>query len=81
MVTRKQKAESKGHEEGQSPKKAKSENDNDRNNGKTTSGMPADFDKFCKATREHLSIEQMRGILEANGQDPSGLDDAVVPIW
>ncbi|XP_027083757.1 protein ADP-ribosyltransferase PARP3 isoform X2 [Coffea arabica] len=80
MVTRKQKAESKGHEEGQSPKKAKSENDNDRNNGKTTSGIAADFDKFCKATREHLSIEQMRGILEANGQDPSGLDDAVVPI-
>ncbi|KAL3518532.1 hypothetical protein ACH5RR_021121 [Cinchona calisaya] len=79
MVTRKQKAESKGHEAEQSPKKAKSENDNDQNHGKSTSEIAADFEKFCKATREHLSIEQMREILEANGQDPSGSDDAVVP--
>ncbi|KAL3530404.1 hypothetical protein ACH5RR_009726 [Cinchona calisaya] len=79
MVTRKQKAESKGSESGQSPKKAKSENDSVRKNGKSTSEIAADFEKFCKATKEHLSIEQMREILEANGQEPPGSDDAVVP--
>lgn len=81
MVTRKQKAESKVHEAEQSPKKAKSEDDNGKNNGKSTSEIAAEFEKFCKATREHLSIAQMREILEANGQDLPDSDDAVVPKW
>lgn len=85
MVTRKQKAEAKTSEsEGeQSFKKAKvGEGDGvESENGRSTDEIKADFEKFCKATSEHLSIEQMRQILEANGQDPGGADDAVVPRW
>lgn len=97
MATKKQKAEGKtteGEAE-QSPKKAKTqnedktndkeaakaENENGKENGKSTEEIKAEFEKFCKATSEHLSIQQMREILEANGQDGSGSDDAVVPRW
>uniref|UniRef100_A0ACD5ZGF9 Uncharacterized protein n=1 Tax=Avena sativa TaxID=4498 RepID=A0ACD5ZGF9_AVESA len=38
-----------------------------------------EFIDFCKAIREHLSVEDMRKILEANEQDASGSEDAVVP--
>ncbi|CAM0949267.1 unnamed protein product [Alopecurus aequalis] len=38
-----------------------------------------EFTEFCKAIREHLSVEDMRKILEANEQDASGSEDAVVP--
>lgn len=38
-----------------------------------------EFTDFCKAIREHLSVEDMRKILEANEQDASGSEDAVVP--
>lgn len=97
MSTRKQKAEAKTSEgeSEQSPKKAKTgneekasaakkekaENDNGEENGKSTEEIKAQFEKFCKATSEHLSIQQMREILEANGQNASGADDAVVPKW
>ncbi|KAG8387503.1 hypothetical protein BUALT_Bualt02G0027900 [Buddleja alternifolia] len=89
MVTRKQKAEGKKIEaEGeQSPKKAKlesddkSENENGKDSEKSAEEIKAEFEKFCRATSEHLSIKQMREILEANGQDPSDADDAVVPRW
>ncbi|KAI5019580.1 hypothetical protein ZWY2020_044468 [Hordeum vulgare] len=37
-----------------------------------------EYTDFCKAIREHLSAENMRKILEANGQDASGSEDAVV---
>lgn len=89
VSTRKQKAEAKtteGESE-QSPKKAKTENEekaeneNGEENGKSTDEIKAEFEKFCKATSEHLSIQQMREILEANGQNASGADDAVVPRW
>jgi poly [ADP-ribose] polymerase len=40
-----------------------------------------EFTDFCKAIREHLSVEDMRKILEANEQDASGSEDAVVPSW
>ncbi|KAK6163580.1 hypothetical protein DH2020_000444 [Rehmannia glutinosa] len=83
MVTRKQKAEA---ETGQSPKKAKLEDEDEaedqngqRASAKSTEEIKAAFEKFCKATSEHLSIQQMREILEANGQDSTGSDDAVVP--
>ncbi|XP_057482923.1 protein ADP-ribosyltransferase PARP3 isoform X2 [Actinidia eriantha] len=78
MVTRKQKADAtKSHEDEQSPKKAKSEDE--ANGGKSIGDVAMEFDKFCKATIEYLSIEQMREILEANNLDASGSDDAVVP--
>ncbi|GER36564.1 poly [ADP-ribose] polymerase, partial [Striga asiatica] len=79
MVTRKQKAES---EAGQSPKKAKTEDEGQdgQPSKKSIEEIKAEFEKFCKATSEHLSIQQMREILEANGQDSSGSDDAVVPL-
>lgn len=89
-VTRKQKAEGKATTEAEaehSPKKAKIEDDDDEddneheNGGKSTEDIKEKFDKFCKATSEHLSIPQMREILEANGEDASGADDAVVPRW
>ncbi|KAI3450704.1 hypothetical protein Pfo_007369 [Paulownia fortunei] len=89
MVTRKQKAEGKTTEAEaeQSPKKAKiedkekdkAEDENGQENGKSTEDIKAEFEKFCKATSEYLSIQQMREILEANGQDPGASDDAVVP--
>ncbi|GFZ20322.1 poly ADP-ribose polymerase 3 [Actinidia rufa] len=60
-----------------SPKKAKSEDE--ANGGKSIGDVAMEFDKFCKATIEYLSIEQMREILEANNLDASGSDDAVVP--
>ncbi|KAM7528114.1 hypothetical protein LguiB_031524 [Lonicera macranthoides] len=82
MLTRKQKAaENKGKDdEHRAKKKAKSENDNRKaSNWKSRDEIAMEFDKFCKLTSEHLSIQQMRDILDANGQDPSGSDDAVVP--
>ncbi|KZV30383.1 poly [ADP-ribose] polymerase [Dorcoceras hygrometricum] len=80
-VTRKQKAEGKAPEAEQSPKKAKAESEHNNDNGKSTEDIKEDFKNFCKSTSEHLSIKQMREILEENGQDPSGSDDAVVPRW
>lgn len=82
-VTRKQKAESKSQEsDEQSPKKPKTEGNSEQANGKSNStDIAAEFEKFCKATSEHLSIKQMREILEANGRDASVSDDAVVPRW
>ncbi|KAL3616068.1 Poly [ADP-ribose] polymerase 3 [Castilleja foliolosa] len=70
MVTRKQKAAE--GEGGQSPKKAKVDDD------KSAEEIKAEFDKFCKVISEHLSVEQMREILDANGQDSTS-GDAVVP--
>uniref|UniRef100_A0A2N9ITZ2 Poly [ADP-ribose] polymerase n=1 Tax=Fagus sylvatica TaxID=28930 RepID=A0A2N9ITZ2_FAGSY len=78
VMTRKQKAESKEHEAEQSPKKPKSENDHGQPNGKAAAEIAAEFEEFCKAIKEHLSIQQMREILEANGEDSSGPDSSIV---
>ena len=83
--TRKHKAESKIHD-GDPPasknKKAKAaESKNGAPDGKSLENVVSEFDEFCKATREHLSVEEIRRILEANGQDSSGPDDAVVLRW
>ncbi|KAJ4828054.1 Poly [ADP-ribose] polymerase 3, partial [Turnera subulata] len=79
MMTRKQKAESKAHEGEQSPKKVKNENDQDgRKNGKTDTEK--EYGEFCKAIREHLSVAQMREILQMNGQDPSGTPGTVINL-
>ncbi|XP_047322577.1 protein ADP-ribosyltransferase PARP3 [Impatiens glandulifera] len=70
-MTRKQKADqSKAQEDEQTSKKSKSE----------VNDVAAEFDNFCKATMEHLTINQMREILESNGLDASvDEDDFVVP--
>lgn len=58
-------------------KKAKVEGEN----GESTSKISQAFQEFCKVTRKHLPIVEMRRILEDNEQDSSGSDDAVVPRW
>lgn len=88
---KKRKGEKKGNEaEGghkniaeQSHKKGKAEKEeekDDNGNGKSAADIAKEFEEFCKATSEHLSMKQMREILEANGQGPVS-DDAVVPKW
>ncbi|GMI92254.1 Poly(ADP-Ribose) Polymerase 3 [Hibiscus trionum] len=77
-MTRKQKAEQlKSNEGKESPKKPKVEAANDQYEEKATSDVANEFEEFCKAVREHLSIAEMREILEANGQDSSGSDASV----
>ncbi|XP_057455993.1 protein ADP-ribosyltransferase PARP3 [Lotus japonicus] len=70
--TRKQKAESKSHDAEHSPKKAKLETEDGQTNGKSATDVLEEYDEFCKATKEHLTSEQMKEILEANGLDSSG---------
>ncbi|KAE8682447.1 Poly polymerase 3 [Hibiscus syriacus] len=78
IVTRKQKAEQMESNEGkESPKKPKVEVGNDQYEEKATSNVANEFEEFCKAIKEHLSIAQMREILEANGQGSSGSDASV----
>ncbi|KAF3618000.1 Poly [ADP-ribose] polymerase 3 [Capsicum annuum] len=78
--TRKHKAEAE-----QEPKKQKIDEGGGDDNGQATNAnshvadVAAEFEKFCRATREHLSIKQMREILEANVRDSSIADEAVVP--
>lgn len=83
--TRKQKAEGKAQDGEPLASKSKKAKATDGENGdakaKSAESILAEFDEFCKATREHLSVDQMRRILEANDQDYSGPDDAVVLRW
>lgn len=58
-------------------KKAKVEGENTE----STSKISQEFQEFCKVMRKHLPIVEMRRILEANEQDASGSEDAVVPRW
>lgn len=82
VLTRKQKAaESNELEAVQSPKKPKPENDNTQINGRSADEIAAEFEEFSKAISEHLSIEQMREILKANGQDSSGPDFDIIYRW
>lgn len=81
VMTRKQKAESKAHEVEHSPKKAKVENEDGHVNGKTVPDVAEEYDEFCKATSEHLPLEQMKEILEANGLDSSGTDLEITRRW
>ncbi|XP_031500285.1 protein ADP-ribosyltransferase PARP3 [Nymphaea colorata] len=50
-----------------------------RTRGRSSAEIAAEFGEFCKAARQHLSVEQMKKILEASDQNPTGSDDAVVP--
>lgn len=73
------KAKAKGKEQAEDVEKEKSKNNkgDENENEKSTEEIIAEFEKFCKAMSEHLSLRQMREILEANG----GVSDAVVPGW
>ena len=64
-------------------KKAKSDNGNDNViNGKVDrENIAVEFEKFWKEISNHLSTEQMRKILKANGRGWTCSDDAVVPRW
>ncbi|KAJ6817198.1 poly [ADP-ribose] polymerase 3-like [Iris pallida] len=73
--TRKQKAENKGHDGEPKSKKAKSTGDGET--GKAIDAA-AEFEEFCKASKEHLDVAEMRIILEANDQDTSGSDDDIL---
>lgn len=82
VMTRKQKAEHRAQEaeQSQSPKKPKPEH-NGHPNGKSAGEVARQFEDLCKATEENLSVDQMREILEANGQDSSGSDGNVIAKW
>lgn len=81
VMTRKQKAESKAHEVEHSPKKAKVEKEDGQINGKSETGVAEEYDEFCKVTNEHLPLEQMREIMEANSLDSSGSDLEIARRW
>ena len=82
VMTRKQKAESKAREGEQSPKKPKYENNkNGLQNRKSAADLTEEYEEFCKAINEHLSVDQMRQILEANGLDSSGSESSVIRKW
>ena len=89
---KRQKAENKEQEGGkQGPSKNKSDEPEVPAKAKKLKGEESElngkenatkeFTDFCKALREHLSLEDMRKILEANEQDAYGSEDAVVASW
>ena len=81
-MTRKQKAESKAaatDQTEQPTKKAKQENETD--NGKTNGKPGKEYEDFCRAISEDLSVDQMKEILQLNGQEPSGPEDAIIARW
>ncbi|KAL1361409.1 hypothetical protein HN51_009800 [Arachis hypogaea] len=72
IMTRKQKAESINKQtQDNSPKKAKIEIDDDAHNTTNGKSSCAEFDNLSKAMSDHLSVDDMRQILEANGVDSS----------
>ncbi|KAG7551517.1 PADR1 domain [Arabidopsis thaliana x Arabidopsis arenosa] len=74
---RKHKAEGKLPEAEQSQKKAKSENDNGRSvNG--TGEAASEYNEFCKAVEENLSVDQIKEVLEINGQDCSAPEETLL---
>jgi hypothetical protein len=85
IMTRKQKVgQSKAHEGEQLPKKkAKNGKDqNDSTNGKSEDNIAKEYEEFCKAIEEHLSVEQMREILDMNDKySSSGSDGVVATKW
>lgn len=77
----KKSAENKGQDgESEGPTKSKKlKAEESEPNGK--GAAEREFAEFCKAIEEHLSVEDMRKILQANEQDATGSEDAVVPRW
>nr|XP_043613995.1 protein ADP-ribosyltransferase PARP3 [Erigeron canadensis] len=80
IMTRKQKAEKQEQQHSNKKQKSEEKHNGNANNNKSLHDVVIEFDKFCKTTSQHLTIQQMREILEANNTDTSGSDDdAVVP--
>ncbi|KAG6536811.1 hypothetical protein ZIOFF_001880 [Zingiber officinale] len=73
----KQKAEEDAKQQQQATKNKKAKVED--GNSESTSKISQEFQDFCKSARKHLPIVEMRRILEANEQDASGSEDAVVP--
>ncbi|XP_041994150.1 protein ADP-ribosyltransferase PARP3-like [Salvia splendens] len=71
------KAKAKGMEQAEDVEMEESKNNKgeENENEKSTEEIIAEFENICKAMSEHLSLRQMREILEANGE----VNDAVVP--
>ncbi|KAK9726991.1 hypothetical protein RND81_05G250700 [Saponaria officinalis] len=85
MKTRKHKGDTKTNDqtEQQSPtKKARQEtesHDGRQTNGRgRSSDISKEYEEFCKAIRENLSVDQLKEILKLNGEEPSGPDDALI---
>jgi len=77
---RKHKAEGKLPESEQSQKKAKPENDDGRSvNG--AGDAASEYNEFCKAVEENLSIDQIKEVLEINGQDCSAPEETLLAQW
>lgn len=74
---RKHKAEGKLPEAEQSPKKAKSENESPNGSGDAAS----EYKDFCKAVEENLSVDQIKEVLETNGQDCSAPEETLLAQW
>ncbi|XP_065868519.1 protein ADP-ribosyltransferase PARP3 isoform X2 [Euphorbia lathyris] len=77
IMTRKQKAENKGHDGEHHHKKSKNDTNHDVN-GKSKADIAKEYDDFCKAVKDNLSVSQMKEILDMNDQDSSGSDSAVM---
>ena len=77
----KKSAENKGQDaESEAPTKSKKlKAEESEPNGKGAAAR--EFAELCKAIGEHISVEDMRKILQANGQDASGSEDAVIARW
>lgn len=73
--SRKHKAEGKLPEAEQSPKKAKSETYNGAGDG------GSEYKEFCKAVEENLSVDQIKEVLETNGQDCSAPEETLLAQW
>lgn len=75
---RKHKAEGKLTEAEQSQKKAKNDN------GRSVDGagdVAAEYNEFCKAVEENLSVDQIKEVLETNGQDCSAPQEILLAQW
>lgn len=72
---RKHKAEGKLPESEPSQKKAKPENENG------TGDVASEYKDFCKAVEENLSIDQIKEVLETNGQDSSAPEETLLAQW
>ncbi|CAN8244292.1 unnamed protein product [Cochlearia groenlandica] len=72
---RKHKAEGKLPESEQSQKKAKPESNN---GAKSTVDASSEYTEFCKAVEENLTVDQIKEVLEINGQDCSAPEEILL---
>jgi poly [ADP-ribose] polymerase 2/3/4 len=62
-----------------SKKQKTNESDENRPDEKKKMDVMDEFEEFCKGVPNHLTVVEIRKILEANDQDPTGPDEAVIP--